>query len=92
MRSLTPENLARILAVREHYESVFGDILLRCQRDGRFGKMTPKSDLRVVRNAILTMCTATAGWFNPGGRLTAEQVADEIVAFVHHGLLQPRDS
>jgi AcrR family transcriptional regulator len=88
MRSLTPANLAKILTVRERYETVFGDILLRCRRQGLIGEMKPPGDIRVVRNAILTMCTATAGWFNPGGRLTAGQVADEMVAFVRNGLLR----
>ena len=88
MRSLTPENLKTILQVRSHYELLFGDILHRCRRKGLIGEMNPPGDIRVVRNAILTMCTATAGWFNPEGPLTAEQVADELVAFVRHGLLQ----
>ncbi|MBI1956492.1 MAG: hypothetical protein HYS38_08875 [Acidobacteria bacterium] len=34
------------------------------------------------------MCTATAGWFNPEGKLTAEQVANQIVEFVWHGLIR----
>jgi AcrR family transcriptional regulator len=84
MRSLTPENLETILRVRRDYEKLFGDLLIRCQKDG----LMPRKDTRVVRNAILTMCTATAGWFNPAGRLTAGQVADEMVAFIHHGLLR----
>jgi AcrR family transcriptional regulator len=87
MRSLTSENLHRILNVREHYELVFSDILNRCQKEGVF----PKRDTSVVRNAILTMCTATAGWFNPEGKLTADEVADQIVEFTWHGLLsEPR--
>jgi AcrR family transcriptional regulator len=85
MRSLTPENLEAILRTRQHYELLFRDILNRCQRAGVIGR----GDTSVVRNAVLTMCTATAGWFNPEGKLTAEQVADQMAAFARHGLLQP---
>ena len=85
MRSLTPENLARILAVRERYDQLFSDILLRCQRDGIIREMS-RDDTRVLRNAILTMCTATAGWFNPAGRLSAEQIAEQIARFILAGL------
>ena len=88
MRSLTPENLEAILTVRQHYELVFRDILNRCQRAG----VIPRRDTSVVRNAILTMCTATAGWFNPEGKLSAEEVADQISALVCYGLLQPSAS
>jgi hypothetical protein len=34
------------------------------------------------------MCTATATWFSPGGRLTAEQVADQICHLVRAALLK----
>jgi len=45
-------------------------------------------DVSVVRNSILTMCTATGSWFSPQGRLTAEQVADQICNFVRAALLK----
>jgi AcrR family transcriptional regulator len=83
LRSLTSENLQTVLRVRQDYEAVFSYILQRCQKIGA----VPPGDTSVLRNAILTMCTATAGWFNPGGKLTAEQVADQIVQLVWHGLL-----
>ena len=84
LRSLTPENLKAILRVRRDYDTLFADILNRCQAAG----VIPKRDTSVARNAILTMCTATAGWFSPHGPLSAEQVAEEIRDFVWRGLLQ----
>ncbi|MBI3933452.1 MAG: TetR/AcrR family transcriptional regulator [Acidobacteria bacterium] len=83
LRSLTRENLESILTVRQDYDRLFDYILRRCQAAG----VLPKRDTSVLRNAILTMCTATAGWFNPEGKFTAEQVADQICDFVWHGLL-----
>ena len=84
LRSLTPQNLKSILRVRQDYDTVFAYLLQRCQETG----VLPKRNTSVVRNAILTMCTATAGWFNPAGKLTADQVADQVCDFVWHGLLR----
>lgn len=83
LRSLTPENLEAVLRVRRDYDTVFTHILQRCQDEG----VIPKRDLTVVRNGILTMCTATAGWFNPEGKLSADEVADQIIEFIWGGLL-----
>jgi AcrR family transcriptional regulator len=83
LRSLTPDNLRSVMRVRKDYDTVFTAILQRCEEAG----LLPRRDTAVVRNAILTMCTATAGWFNPAGPLSAEDVADQIAQFVWHGLL-----
>ena len=74
LRSLEPPNLQNILKLRREYDRLFDMILKRGQRKGAF----QVEDLSVTRNCILTLCTATAGWYSPGGRLTAEQVAEKI--------------
>lgn len=84
LRSLEPENRKAILKLRREYERLFDAILRRGQRQGVF----EVEDVSVVRNSILTMCTATAGWFSPQGRLTAEQVADQIRNFVRAALMK----
>ena len=84
LRSLEPENLKAILKLRHEYDRLFDAILQRGRQDGVF----EIEDVSVVRNSILTMCTATAGWFSPQGRLTAEQVANQICNFVHAALVQ----
>lgn len=85
LRSLSPANLRAILKLRREYERLFDAILRRGQRQGVF----PVQETSVIRNCILTMCTATAGWFSPEGRLSAEQVADQIRNFVWSGLVKP---
>lgn len=85
LRSLTPPNLKAILKLRHEYDRRFDSILKRGQREGVFSV----HEEGVVRNCILTMCTATAGWFSPQGRLSAEQVADQIWNFVWTGLVKP---
>ena len=84
MRSLEPENLEAILKLRREYDRLFDGILQRGQRQGVF----EIEDVSVVRNSILTMCTATGGWFSPQGRLTAEQVANQICNFVRAALIK----
>ncbi len=86
LRSLTPENLETILKLRREYEKIFDSILRSCQRADGFTGEKPA----VIRNSILTMCTATAGWFSPGGELTAEQVAEKLWQFVRHGVFPQR--
>jgi len=83
LRSLEAENLQAILSLRREYDQLFDIILQRGQQDGIF----EIEDISVVRNSILTMCTATASWFSPEGRLTAEQVADQICSFVRATLM-----
>ena len=83
LRSLEEKNLRVILKLRREYERLFDSILKRGRRKGVF----QVKNTSVVRNCILTMCTATAGWFSPEGPLPAEAVADEIGAFVRSALL-----
>jgi len=47
-----------------------------------------RHDYDLLFDSILTMCTATGGWFSPQGRLTAEQVADQIRNFVRAALVK----
>ena len=82
LRSLEPENLRTILKLRREYERLFDSILKRGWRKEVFRISQPS----VVRNCILTMCTATAGWFSPDGALSAEAVAQEISLFVRAAL------
>ena len=74
----------KFLKLRREYERLFDSILKRGQRQGVF----LLQETGVIRNCILTMCTATAGWYSPQGRLSAEQVADQIRDFVWTGLKQ----
>jgi len=90
LRSLEPAHLKAILKLREEYEQLFDTILREGQRQGIFQSLpsgsAPQSG--VIRNAILTMCTATAGWFSPDGRLSAAEVTDQIWNFIAAAVLQ----
>ena len=84
LRSLEAENRKKILKLRREYERLFDSILKRGRHKGVFRVEEPS----VIRNCILTMCTATAGWFSPQGRLSAEQVAGQISRFVREALVK----
>ena len=86
LRSLEEKNLRVILKLRREYERLFDLILKRGRRKGVF----QVKNASVARNCILTMCTATAGWFSPEGPLPAEEIADEISDFVRAALLTER--
>ena len=88
LRSLEEKNLRVILKLRREYERLFDLILKRGRRKGVF----QLQNASVARNCILTMCTATAGWFSPEGPLPAEEIADEISDFVRAALLTERAS
>jgi AcrR family transcriptional regulator len=83
LRSLDPENLHAILKLREDYDRLFDAILKEAHKQGAL-RVQPNG---VMRNAILTMCTATAGWFSPQGRLSAVGVADQIWGFISAAVL-----
>ena len=85
LRSLDPENLRAILKLREDYDRLFDALLKEAHKQGTL-RVPPSG---VLRNAILTMCTATAGWFSPAGRLSAAGVADQIWSFIAAAVLDP---
>lgn len=72
LRSLTEENFARELERRRAYERVFTDILSAGVEQGVFRMM----DVKVVSYGLLAFGTTTASWYRPGGRLSAEEVAE----------------
>lgn len=47
-------------------------------------------DSRVTAFAIIGMCNWTAWWFNPGGGLTATEIADRIADMAVHAVRRPR--
>ena len=82
LRGLSPERLAVVVAQRDSYESIFQGLIQR----GIEQKVFQPGDVKILSYAILTLCTAGASWFNPGGRLRVEDIADIYEAFVLNGL------
>lgn len=72
LRSLDPEHLEQVVAMRDDYERRLAAIL----KDGEQAGAFRFADLRVTVFAILAMLTGVAAWWRPDGRLSV----DEIVA------------
>ena len=72
------ERGARWRAVRHQrkaFEALLADVFARGARDGSLAFADPD----LAQRALLGMVNHTAQWFRPGGRLSAEQVADGYV-------------
>ena len=83
IRALEAENRPYILSLRDKYEALLQEIL----QDGMERQVFQQCDVKVASYAIIAMCTAVAGWFRPGGRLTVQQVISIYSQLITHGLL-----
>ena len=75
LRNLTPENFARIGAMRRTYEAALEAIL----RDGVAEGTFRIADLRVTTFAMIALLTGLTNWYDPGGRLSVAEVEDIYV-------------
>ncbi len=78
LRSLVPENFARIEALRQRYEDALADILRAGIAAGRF----QIADLRLATMSIIAMLTGVNTWYRDGGRLSREEVGEIYVEMV----------
>lgn len=70
LRNLSPDNYARIEALRRRYEDIPAQIL----RDGGDAFATPEP--RLAAFALIAMLTGVNTWFRAGGRLDRAAVED----------------
>jgi AcrR family transcriptional regulator len=84
LRGLTGAHYREIVNKRDEYEMIFQDLIAQGTGEGVFAD----ADVKILSYAILTLCTAGAGWYKPGGRLTADEIADIYENFIISGLRQ----
>lgn len=72
LRNLTPENFARIEALRRRYESELEAIL----RAGQVERSMALPDTKLATLAIIAMLNGVNTWFREGGRLSRATVED----------------
>jgi len=72
LRSLEAEDLAPVIALRDRVSAQFRDTVDTGIEKGAFDCPHPNEAVL----AVLTMCTAVASWYRPGGAATPEQIAD----------------
>ncbi|MCF7700878.1 TetR/AcrR family transcriptional regulator [Loktanella sp. M215] len=72
LRNLSPDNYARIAALRRGYEDRLEAILRAGLQAGDFALTDP----RVTTLALIALLTGITNWYDPGGRLDAVEVAE----------------
>lgn len=75
LRHLSPRNRKRYAARRKEVENVLSKIVETGTREGIF---TPKEPAETAR-ALLGMCQSIARWYQPGGPLSPEKLAERYV-------------
>ena len=73
-RSLPASELARVRVRRRSMRTTFEDVI----RDGVRTKEFAEGDAKLSALAILGMCNWIYEWYRPRGRLTPEQLAEEL--------------
>jgi len=76
LRSLEAEDLRHVIALRDKVSAQFNDAIAFGLKRGDFACEYP----REAGLAVMTMCTAVASWYRPGGPATPEQIADRYAA------------
>jgi AcrR family transcriptional regulator len=87
IRALEGENLGKVLALRDQYESLMQKLLQEGMEQG----ILRQTDVKVSSYAIIAMCTEVASWFRTSGRLTVQQVIDIYTQMITKGLLQVKE-
>jgi TetR/AcrR family transcriptional regulator, cholesterol catabolism regulator len=81
-RQLATESLATNRSQREHYATMFHQILRDGIASGEFRPM----DTRIVMLGMIGMCNYLFRWYRPDGRLTPDSIADELIEMVMRGV------
>jgi AcrR family transcriptional regulator len=72
LRSLTPENFARIEEKRNRYDRGLARILEDGQKEGLFAEM----DARVTARAIIALLNGLTTWYRPDGPIGRDEIED----------------
>ncbi|MGP9805679.1 TetR/AcrR family transcriptional regulator [Paracoccus sp. NSM] len=70
LRNLTPENFARIAALRGQYEAILERIL----REGVAAGVMRIEDAKLTTLALIAMLTGVTNWYREGGRLDRDRI------------------
>jgi TetR/AcrR family transcriptional regulator, cholesterol catabolism regulator len=82
LRGLSADNLKVVVDRRDAYERIFQGLICTGIGEGVFAR----NDVKVLSYAILTLCTAGATWYRPGGRLSVDEIAAIYETFAINGL------
>jgi AcrR family transcriptional regulator len=82
-RMLAPEQRARIVDARDHYEDAFRSVIREGTEDGSFGKDV---DPKTASIFILSILNAIERWYRPHGELDRDGLINEISRFTRAAL------
>jgi AcrR family transcriptional regulator len=85
LRSLQPEQRARIVGLRDRIEERLRAVLEAGVEAGEFAV----DDLRATSTAILSLCIDIARWYSPSGRLTPREIGDLYASLAHRLVASP---
>jgi AcrR family transcriptional regulator len=85
LRSLEPAKRKIVVRLRDRYETFFSEIL----EDGVRAGVFEVSDLKLTTYAVLAMLTQPASWYQPGGRLDLDKIADVYGDLILRSLASP---
>ena len=77
IRSLEPQNRATYVAVRDAVDYLFIDAV----RDGIAEGQLADHDPALTVRAVLAMCHGIAVWYDPGGAITPNELAERYVQY-----------
>lgn len=83
-RSLDPELHARHVPNRDRFEALWRDVIQQGTRDGIFRPV----DSGMAARALLGIMNWIITWYNPGGKMTVKQIADQYADLFLQGLLE----
>ncbi|MEZ6063597.1 MAG: TetR/AcrR family transcriptional regulator [Planctomycetaceae bacterium] len=81
--ALNPDHRQHIIARKRHYLNFLRQCLNELRLQGKLRDL----DVDVAALNVLATVLGISRWFDPGGRLSAEQVAEETSRFILAGLL-----
>lgn len=82
MRGLSSDNLRAYLRMRDDYDRKMRSLIRQGIVEGCFINRDP----RVIANAVITMCSQIALWFNPLGNLSKEEIIDIYTKIIFEGI------
>jgi len=82
-RSLEPKQHARHIPNRDRFEALWRDVLSEGVASGVFRYPDPGLAVR----GLLGILNWTLTWYRPKGELSIEQIADQYIDLLYHGLL-----
>jgi AcrR family transcriptional regulator len=83
LRALNRGNLKSIIKLRDEFDAIFSDIILRGIDNGTFAA----GDVPMIKSSILTVCARIYVWYRPAGLHAPDEVASVISDYLIKGLM-----